>query len=284
MKDGGASIVIFEQWMQTARRRRCCARSTSTTARTASRRGSCATGCSSGATRRSRQFGPFPLPEPVEPKPIPEVKEERAELRAQLLDAGEELAAQLLDYHDRERKPVWWAYFDRIEMTAEELFEDPESISGLTAVGEPTRVDRSWAYTLSFPPQEHKIREGQQTVDRATLKSPGAITDVEREARRLTLKRGRSFDDVDLPEAILPKSAFNTPEQEEALMRLGRSLLAGDRRYPALESILRREPFDRPVQTSDLDEMKELVLEPGRSPPRDPGAARLGEDVDVRDG
>ena len=43
-------------------------------------------------------------------------------------------------------------------------------------------------------------------------------------------------------------------------MRLGRSLLAGDRRYPALESILRREPFDRPVQTSDLDEMKELVL------------------------
>ncbi len=29
-------------------------------------------------------------------------------------------------------------------------------------------------------------------------------------------------------------------------MRLGRSLLAGDRRYPALESILRREPFDRP--------------------------------------
>ena len=43
-------------------------------------------------------------------------------------------------------------------------------------------------------------------------------------------------------------------------MRFGRSLLAGDRHYPALESILRREPFDRPVQTSDLDEMKELVL------------------------
>ena len=122
------------------------------------------------------------------------------------------------------------------------------------------RVDRSWAYTLSFPPQEHKIGEGQQTVDRATLKSPGAITGVEREARRLTLKRGRSFEDVDLPDAIIPKSAYNTPEQEEALMRLGRSLLAGDRRYPALESILRREPFDRPVQTSDLDEMKELVL------------------------
>ena len=29
-------------------------------------------------------------------------------------------------------------------------------------------------------------------------------------------------------------------------MRIGRSLLAGDHRYPAVESILAREPFDRP--------------------------------------
>ena len=43
-------------------------------------------------------------------------------------------------------------------------------------------------------------------------------------------------------------------------MRFGRSLLAGDRRYPALESVLRREPFDRDVQTTDLDEMEELLL------------------------
>ena len=27
------------------------------------------------------------------------------------------LAAGLLDYHDRERKPVWWAFFDRLEMS-----------------------------------------------------------------------------------------------------------------------------------------------------------------------
>ena len=34
-------------------------------------------------------------------------------LRTALLDAGHELAAQLLDYHDRERKPVWWVFYDR---------------------------------------------------------------------------------------------------------------------------------------------------------------------------
>ncbi len=47
--------------------------------------------------------------------------------------------------------------------------------------------------------------------------------------------------------------------QEEALERLGRSLLAGDRRYPALESVLTRESFPQPVQTDDLDAMKQLV-------------------------
>jgi AAA domain len=42
-------------------------------------------------------------------------------------------------------------------------------------------------------------------------------------------------------------------------MRFGRSLLRGDRKYPALESILQREPFDHDVQTADLGEMKALV-------------------------
>ncbi len=256
VKDGGTSIVIFEQWMQTGEQalldqideynREDCI-----------------------ATRLLRDWllelkplaGPIaPAPPPPEPRPVPEAKEERAELRGELLEAGEELAAQLLDYHDRERKPVWWAYFDRMERTPEELLDDPEAISGLEQDGEPVRVDRSWAFTLVFPPQEHKLGVGQQTADRATGKSPGSITELDRESRRLVLKRGRSFEDVALPEAIVPKTAFNTPEQEAALMRFGRSLLAGDRHYPALESILRREPFDRPVQTSDLDEMKELVL------------------------
>ncbi len=63
-----------------------------------------------------------------------------------------------------------------------------------------------------------------------------------------------------LPEALIPGRPYDTKDQEDALERIGRSLLAGTRRYPAIESILRRTPFDRPVQTTDLDEMAELLL------------------------
>ncbi len=97
-------------------------------------------------------------------------------------------------------------------------------------------------------------------TDPATREGAGEILELDREARRLVLKRGPKLTDVPLPEALIPGNPYLTPEQEAALERLGRSLLAGDRRYPALESILRREPFDRPVQTTELDEMRELVL------------------------
>ena len=114
-----------------ARRRRCSTRSTSTTARTASRRGSCATGCSSGAPRRSRSSGRSRCPSRRSRSRSRRRRSSAPRCARELLDAGEELAAQLLDYHDRERKPVWWAFFDRLEMTPAELVEDAESIGRL---------------------------------------------------------------------------------------------------------------------------------------------------------
>src|SRR5207249_11190201 len=88
----------------------------------------------------------------------------------------------------------------------------------------------------------------------------GELVEVTREARTLGLKRGPILEDVPLPQALLPGRPYDTDPQEDALMRIGRSLLAGERRYPAVESVLRREPFGRDVQTDDLDEMAELLL------------------------
>ena len=99
----------------------------------------------------------------------------RAELRAQLLDAGEELAAQLLDYHDRERKPIWWAFFDRIEMTPAELVEDAESIGRTELVGGPEPVKKSQAYVLSFPRRSTRSGTGRGVIDPATRDSAGEI-------------------------------------------------------------------------------------------------------------
>jgi predicted RecB family nuclease len=206
------------------------------------------------------EAGPIPPPEPVEPKETPPVKVERAALRAELLEAGEELAAQLLDYHDRERKPVWWAFFDRVEMLPDELVEDADSIGALAPTGDDEPAARSVVHFFTFPAQEHKLRLGDSPFDPATRKHAGEIVALDRDGLELELKRGPSLESVPLPEALIPGRPYDTDAQEAALTRLGRSLLARDRRYPGLESVLRREPFDRPVQTNDLAAMEELLL------------------------
>jgi predicted RecB family nuclease len=263
IKEGGASIVAFEEWMITRDQ-------ATLDAIAAYNREDCI------ATQQLRDwllerrrealaaFGEFPSPEPVAPKPIPERKLERAALRDSLLATGDdacELAAQLLDYHDRERKPVWWAFFDRLEMTPGQLVEDADSIGRLEPTGKPEPVSKSVVHTLTYPAQEHKLGQGQDVRDPATGGGrAGTIVEIDRDARKLRLKRGPSLEDVPLPQALIPGRPYDTDDQEDALERIGRSLLERTGRYPAIETILRRTPFDSPVQTTDLDEMVELLL------------------------
>ncbi len=254
IKEGGASIIAFEQWMQTH-----------DDALLRQIDGYNEEDCIATKLLRDwllelraeaiEQFGPLPQPEPTEPRPIPPRKVERAALRARLLDAGKELAAQLLDYHDRERKPVWWAFFDRLEMSQDELVEDAESIGRLEFTSGPEPVARSHAYVFSFPPQEHKLGVNQDVADPETGDKAGEIIELDRDARTLVLKRGPSLADKPLPEALIPKDVYRTNDQEDALERIGRSLLVRDHRYPAVESILRREPFDRDVQHENLTQL-----------------------------
>jgi uncharacterized protein len=183
-------------------------------------------------------------------------------LRGELLAAGEELAAQLLDYHDRERKPVYWAMFARMEASDEELVEDAEAIGKLELVSGPEPVARSQAWTFAYPPQEHKISRGD-VLDPRTGFNAGEVIELDREARRLVLKRGPKLEDVPLPTALGPGRPYDTKAQEDALMRIGRSLLAGDGRYPALETVLRQTPHRRSVQTNDLGELEQLLLSLG---------------------
>ena len=215
------------------------------------------------------RFGPFPLPELLEPKPVKPEKEARRLLREALLDTADplcELAGQLLDYHDRERKPFWWAFFDRLDLTAEELVEDAEAVGGLVPAGEPRPERRSTVYAFTYPPQQQKL--GGSPVDPATGRRAGELVLHDTEARRLELKRGRAYEEVPLPAALIPGDVYPTRAQEEALERFGRSLLDGGGVYPVLESILRRDPFGRDVQTTGLDQIAELLLALDRSDPR----------------
>ncbi len=184
------------------------------------------------------------------------------------------LMAQLLEYHHREARPVWWAFFDRLDAEVERLLEDAEAIAPLSHDEEtPPRQERlSLVHSFTFPTQETKIREGTTVYDPADRGRAGEVFAIDPDGGRLELKRGPRIADRPLPAALVSRDLFGTGEQEGALRRLAASLVeegAGpDGAYPAARGILRRDPPrlrgrepGAPIDHDgmELEERKEIV-------------------------
>jgi uncharacterized protein len=259
LQSGGDSILMYEEWLETrddALLREIEAYN--------------AEDCES--TRLLRDWllelrpAEIPWPKPVVVPETPEIAAETAELQAELLareDPFDRLAGHLLDYHRREAKPLWWAFFNRQGRTPEELAEfDVEAIGGIEPAGGPVPAAKSLSHPFTFPAQQHKLDPGDEVFDPQTLAHAGHIESLDDEQGTLWLKRGPKLEDVPLPRSLIPGGAWNTNVQQEALRRFGRSLLDGDRRYPALEAILRRElprAGVSPLPQDDLEAAKDLV-------------------------
>ncbi|MFN8175841.1 MAG: TM0106 family RecB-like putative nuclease [Solirubrobacteraceae bacterium] len=197
-----------------------------------------------------------------------EARAETARLRAGLLrgvpdepgtgddeQEARRLLAHLLDYHEREARPVWWAFFARREMTEGELLEDAEVLAGLEPDPErpPRSEQRSIVRTFRFGPQEHKLRVGDTVHDPLLPESPGVgtVVGLDDEAGAISIKRGEARDgDLADHRALAPGGPIGTREQRAALRRLaaavvdGTGRLDGDGPYPALRGLLLR---DRPT-------------------------------------
>lgn len=207
-------------------------------------------------------------PEVKEPKEeLAELHAERVTLREALATTGDRslvLMGDLLEYHRREARPVWWWFFRRCEMLPQQLVEDSESIGELVADGAPPEeVAKSLIHDMRFPVQQQKLDPEDEVYDPVTRRHAGHVETIDAIAGTLRLRRGPKLEDVELPTGLIPGGAWSTKEQQAALMRFGRSLLAGDGRYPHLEKLLRREPplGGAPVQCEGLEAMGRLVRE-----------------------
>jgi predicted RecB family nuclease len=179
---------------------------------------------------------------PEEREPSEEAEERRGErerVRDELLSGAEEgeprwLLAQLLDYHRRESRPQWWAYFHNLTLDEEELLDSSETIGGLEVAGEPVPVKQSLEYTLEFPLQEHKI--GGRAVDPATETLHDVRVDDERGT--VTFRRSVKKAGEPLPRALIPPEPLPTWTQRDAVLRFAKDTDA----YGALVDILERRP------------------------------------------
>jgi uncharacterized protein len=206
-------------------------------------------------------------PAPTTPKDLPPEVVARLETIARLREMGDPFAitlADLLDFHRREEKPMWWRMFDRAVTTAEELRDDSGCIEGIEAVGFPATEKQSQVQTYRFDPsQECKLAADGKTTVMFThnLEGKFTLTALDLSGGTLQLKIGnKSLNEKfrgSFPRqgSIIPSEYVPAASIQAALTAIGLKHLTGDLQAPVVAL------FDRTAPATTLQTGSELATD-----------------------
>jgi len=198
-----------------------------------------------------------PAAPPVLPPDIVARLDTGAQLRQQANETSVALA-DLIDFHRREEKPMWWRMFDRAEATAEELRDDPGCIEGAQAVGAPVPEKQSFIQNYSFDPaQECKLAAGDKTDVMFTfnLEAKFKLVELDVAAGTLALKIGKKgLNDKfggTFPQrgSLIPSEYVPAQVIQSALAEVAAKQLSGQLHAPVAALLNRVTPVT-PVQKS----------------------------------
>lgn len=137
----------------------------------------------------------------LENKPEPHEMDEEVVKRRQLADDLRKRAdgistvlGDLVDFHRREEKPMWWRMFERAKALPEELHDAPSCIEGVRAMGAPVPEKMSLVQQYRFDPaQECKLAAGSNSKVMFThnLKPKFTLSQLDTATGSLSLKIGK---------------------------------------------------------------------------------------------
>jgi len=205
-----------------------------------------------------KKFGAaIPRPQLLEPEPGEALKawEQEIEDLANRLTGGAALSAvgsdhghaarwllgEQLFWHRREQKSDWWGYYERLQMTDEELRDDSEALGGLTYEGEVGNIKRSILHRYRFPPQDHKLGVGQAPIDPRTKRPAGEVHAIDNIEGWIDLRRGAGSAVPD-PAALIPPTPIEDRVLRDGIRRVAESVAAtgidGRGSYKAIRELL----------------------------------------------
>jgi len=151
-------------------------------------------------------------------KGVPVVAEQRL---ASPIHQATWLLANLLEWHRREEKVEWWAFFDRCSRSDAELTRDEESIGEMTWIGEVDRPKQSVIHRYAFDPEQpYRLKAGDHPVNPATKEGAGQIVALDALRGTLDLRWSRNKERPH-PRSLIPGSPLVATAHKEALERIG---------------------------------------------------------------
>ena len=172
------------------------------------------------------------------------------------------LLADLLLWHQREARPDWWIYFERIlTYDTQKFLEDADCLGGLQVVGEVGEIKQSFVWRFSFPTdQDFKIKVGDEVFDpmsaRTELfveeaegmrnfpspKKVGEVVAIDDVNGSIDVKRGKK-QGAPTASNFMPSARVADERIRKALQRLAQALINDegslDTEFPAAWSLLR---------------------------------------------
>jgi predicted RecB family nuclease len=150
------------------------------------------------------------------------------------------LLANILDWHRREEKAVWWDYFRLADLSAEDLLEEPAGLSGLAFAGNAGGTAKAPIHRYNFLPQETELRGGEDLRILGGAKL-GKVEAISFENRTVDIKKRQDSADTH-PPAVFAHKHVDTQVIADSLVRIGEYVaehgLCGEGPYQAARDLL----------------------------------------------
>lgn len=150
------------------------------------------------------------------------------------------LLANIIDFHRREKKAVWWEHFRLADLSAEDLLEERAALSGLVFVKATGGTAKAPIHRYRFPPQDTELR-GDEDLRMLGGAKFGKVDAISLESRTVDVKKRQDTADVH-PEAVYAHKVIDAQVIADALFRIGEHVahhgITGDGAYQAARDLL----------------------------------------------
>ena len=134
------------------------------------------------------------------------------------------LLAQMLEWHRREDKAVWWELFRLGELSSEDLFDEKAGLAGLHLIGTVGGTPQCPIDRYGFPVQEADVRPGKDVRSTGGAKL-GTIDAFSQDDRTIDIKKRKDTAQVH-PDALFVHEYVDPKPMRLALFRLAKHVVA----------------------------------------------------------
>jgi hypothetical protein len=153
------------------------------------------------------------------------------------------ILANILDWHRREEKAVWWEYFRLAALSAEDLLDERAGLSGLVFVSTVGGTPKAPVHRYRFPPQETELRGGEDLCNLGGAKL-GKIEAIAFDSGTVDIKKRQDTAALH-PQAMFAHTYVSGEVMAESLVRIGEYVadhgLHGEGSYQAARDLLVKE-------------------------------------------